>query len=118
MAQEKHALKIFQPLPKYPPNIVDLSILVPESTTAGGVQTFIQGFNQKGWLRSVNLVDIYRNSKKYPDQKSVSFTLEYRSEQGSLSSKHVEKEMKKHTPFVEKTVKNTSFREEHTYMHL
>lgn len=100
-AQSQHPPKRFQKLPEFPPNIVDLALLVPESASIAEVQQEILQGNAKGWLRKVELFDIYRNAEKYPNQKSLAFTLEYRSDSSSLTSAQVEKELKRVIQSVE-----------------
>ncbi|MEK7485454.1 MAG: phenylalanine--tRNA ligase subunit beta [Planctomycetota bacterium] len=94
-AQSQHPPKRFQKLPEYPPTILDLALLVPEITPIAEVQNEMVQGNSKGWLRKVELFDIYRNAEKYPNQKSLAFTLEYRSDSNSLTGAQVEKEIKK-----------------------
>ncbi|MBI3190038.1 MAG: phenylalanine--tRNA ligase subunit beta, partial [Ignavibacteriales bacterium] len=94
-AQAQQGKKVFQRIPEFPPITMDLALLVEEKTPMREVQQKIWTCNQKGWLTQVELFDIYRDAERYPGQKSLAFSLEFRSDKGSLTGKQVESEFEK-----------------------
>src|SRR5699024_3682808 len=71
----------YKPLPKYPANTRDMSILVDEQVPASDLKQLIR---QKGGsiLESVELFDVYTGDKMRDGHKSLAFALIYRKLEG------------------------------------
>lgn len=83
--RDKLKPKTFTPLPKYPPQIEDMTISIPEETLVGNV---IQSIKQASKLVSnVELVDIY--------ERNFTFRIYYQHPDKTLSDKEVQEVRKK-----------------------
>ena len=74
----------YTPLPKYPTVTRDLSVLCDETMTVAEVQNVMAAAGGK-LLRGVQLFDIYRGTGVPEGKKSVSFSLELRADDRTLT---------------------------------
>ena len=74
----------YTPLPKYPTVTRDLSVLCDESMTVAEVQNVMAAAGGK-LLRGIQLFDIYRGTGVPEGKKSVSFSLELRADDRTLT---------------------------------
>ena len=74
----------YTPLPKYPTVTRDLSVLCDESMTVAEVQDVMAAAGGK-LLRGIQLFDIYRGTGVPEGKKSVSFSLELRADDRTLT---------------------------------
>ena len=74
----------YTPLPKYPTVTRDLSVLCDETMTVAEVQNVIAAAGGK-LLRGIQLFDIYRGTGVPEGKKSVSFSLELRADDRTLT---------------------------------
>jgi len=81
----------FNPLPKYPSSIKDLSILVPQNTLIQDIYSAIQQSNANN-LADIDIFDIYEGLDK---GKSISFHLMFRSDDHTLTDKEIKNEFDK-----------------------
>ena len=86
--------KSYRPLPVYPVVARDLALVVDETLP---VEKLAQGIRQASGplLTSIELFDIYRGDQIAPGKKSCAFSLEYRSENHTLTQEEVERVIKK-----------------------
>jgi len=79
-----------EPLPKFPSVQRDLAVIVDESVLIGDM---IESISKAGGalLRSVRLFDIYRSEQLGNDKKSTAFSLEFRSDDKTLTVDEVAK---------------------------
>jgi len=75
--EQKYKINLW---PKYPPQIEDLTLVIPEKTYIGEVISAVKSVNQL--IGKVELTDIYENS--------YTFNIEYQSENHTLTDKEVE----------------------------
>ena len=74
----------YTPLPKYPTVTRDLSVLCDETMTVAEVQDVMAAAAGK-LLRGIQLFDIYRGTGVPEGKKSVSFSLELRADDRTLT---------------------------------
>ena len=74
----------YTPLPKYPTVTRDLSVLCDETMTVAEVQNVMTAAGGK-LLRGIQLFDIYRGTGVPEGKKSVSFSLELRADDRTLT---------------------------------
>ena len=81
---------IYKPLSKYPAVQRDLAVVVEEKVCAGDL---IKGIKNAGggFLKSVELFDIYRSPLLGEDKKSMAFSLLFRSDDRTLTVEEVAK---------------------------
>lgn len=81
---------IYKPLSKYPAVQRDLAVVVEEKVCAGDL---IKGIKNAGggFLKSVELFDIYRSPLLGADKKSMAFSLLFRSDDRTLTVEEVAK---------------------------
>ena len=84
----------FQPLPKYPAIMRDISFLIPKNILIGQILNILHKISPS-FLEKVNLFDIYMGKKIPQDSKSLSFHLVFRSSSHTLTNIEVDKEMEK-----------------------
>jgi phenylalanyl-tRNA synthetase beta chain len=82
----------FQPLPKYPAVIRDISLLIPQNILVDQVLMVLQKASSS-FLEEVDLFDIYVGKNLPQGNKSVSFHLVFRSPDHTLENKEVDKEV-------------------------
>jgi len=79
---EKHVRpKTFTPIPKYPPQIEDITVTIPEGKRVGEVVQFIK--QTSNLIQSIELVDVY--------ERNFTFRISYQHPEKTLSDKEVEK---------------------------
>lgn len=81
--------KDYQPLPKYPAIIRDLSILVPRDVLVDEVLNIIE--NVSPLIYDVDLFDIYEGEELPENKKSLSFKIIYQSNEKTLSNEETNK---------------------------
>ncbi len=84
----------YQPLPKYPAVIRDISLLVSRSIPLAQILNVIQSATPF-YLEDVDLFDIYEGNNLANQQKSVSFHLIFRASDHTLKKEEVDKLMDK-----------------------
>ena len=80
---------VYTPLPKYPAVTRDISVICDESVTVAQVESVIVAAAGK-LLRNVRLFDIYRGTGIVDGKKSMSFTMEFRANDRTLTDKDSE----------------------------
>jgi phenylalanyl-tRNA synthetase beta chain len=89
LIKESREQVTFKPLPVYPAAPRDLSIVLDDRVPAGQVIEKVR--QTAGELaRSVEIFDIYTGGQIPKGRKSVAFSINYRSNEGNLSSEEVE----------------------------
>ncbi len=83
MALEGGAVKI-RPIPRFPAIERDLSILVAEETAWAAIAKAVEG-KAPAELEDVRFVDIYKGKGIAADKKSVTLSLRFRDEDGTLT---------------------------------
>lgn len=84
----------YEPLPRYPAVIRDLSILINQDLLADEVLSAIQQSGVK-YLEDIDLFDFYEGSPLPSHKKSLSFHLIFRNSEATLTTEEVDREMKK-----------------------
>ncbi len=84
----------FQPLPKYPAIIRDISFIIAQNILVDKILSVIQKTSPIN-LEDVDLFDIYAGKSLSSDTKSLSFHLTFRANDHTLKNEEVDKEMKK-----------------------
>ncbi len=84
----------FQPLPRFPAVIRDISLFVPQGTSIERIVRTIQKAAPR-YLEDVDLFDIYEEKVRETGKYSASFHLVFRSPEKTLTAAEVEAEMKK-----------------------
>jgi len=80
----------YELLPVYPGTRRDIALVVSEATPFEAVRKVIESVTVP-ILRGVRLFDLYRGEQVGPGRKSLAFSLEYRSNTGTLTDEEVEK---------------------------
>ena len=84
----------YQPIPKYPSVMRDLSVVVGVDTRVGKVQNIIE--NGSHLLDDIDLLDWYEDPKKIGNsRKSLTFRLIFQAKDHTLTDEEVGKEMEK-----------------------
>ena len=91
----------FQPLPKYPAIIRDISFIISQNILVDKILNVIQEASPLN-LEDVDLFDVYIGKNLKSGTKSLSFHLTFRSKGHTLKNEEVDKEMEK----VYKALKN------------
>jgi phenylalanyl-tRNA synthetase beta chain len=78
-----------RPVPRFPAVERDLSIVVPEETAWRAIAQAIQSIAPTA-LEDIRFVDIYRGKGIAPDKKSVTVSLRFRDEDGTLTHETVD----------------------------
>jgi phenylalanyl-tRNA synthetase beta chain len=89
--------KTYEPIPKYPPVIEDLSMILPPKTLIADVISLIK--KQSKLIREVEVTDIY------PEKGSVTLHLTYQHTKKTLTDKEVSKIRQKIISTLEKNLK-------------
>jgi phenylalanyl-tRNA synthetase beta chain len=84
----------YRPLPKYPPVRRDLSLIVSDNTPYGALDALIRSLDLPD-LEETQYVTTYRGKPLARGQKSLTTTLVFRSEEGTLTSEQVEPQVAK-----------------------
>lgn len=85
LAEEK---KKFQPLPRFPAVLRDLSLMVEERVKAGDLLQAIWEGGQ-GLLKEVKIFDLYRGKPVPPGKKSLAFRIKYQHPERTLTDEEV-----------------------------
>lgn len=85
--------KEFKPLSKYPSVMRDISLLVRASVKIGDIIQEIQLINQR-LIEDVDLIDEYRDPK-WNNQQSITLRIVFQSDEKTLTSREVDREMEK-----------------------
>lgn len=88
MSLKSGPIKI-QPIPRFPAIDRDLSILVPEQTAWTQIAQAVESVSSDE-LEEVRFVDIYRGKGIAPDKKSVTLSLRFRDDFGTLTHETVD----------------------------
>lgn len=80
--------KRFAPLPRYPSIKRDISMLADDSVSASSIFEVIKN-EAKDLVRSIDVFDLYKGQQIEPGKKSLAYTLEYRSDEGTLKDEEV-----------------------------
>ena len=96
--------KTMRPLPKYPPVVRDLVILVPESVSFRSVQDLVTKYTPKNILESLELFDVYQGKQIENGMVSLGFRIVYRSPSRSLTDREINK---LHDKMTTKVLKET-----------
>jgi phenylalanyl-tRNA synthetase beta chain len=84
----------YRPLPKYPPVRRDLSLIVSDNTPYDALDALIRSLDLPD-LEETQYVTTYRGKPLARGQKSLTTTLVFRSEEGTLTSEQVEPQVAK-----------------------
>ena len=84
----------FQPLPKYPAIIRDISFIIAQNILVDKILNIIQKASPAN-LEDVDLFDVYVGKNLSSGVKSISFHLTFRANDHTLKNEEVDKEMKK-----------------------
>ena len=96
--------KPYQPLPRFPAAQRDLSLIVDEDLTWAQVAETVEDVKQP--LRvAVDYVTTYRGKPVEPGRKSVTLTLVYRSDTGTLRSEQVDEQVRQVVAAADKKLK-------------
>ncbi len=76
--------------PKFPPIVLDVSIIVDSQVDWGKVEKLVKSFNPE-LIKGVELLEVYKDDKIGVDKKSFTFRLTYLSEDRTLVSEEVAK---------------------------
>jgi phenylalanyl-tRNA synthetase beta chain len=75
--------KRFEPLPKFPPVLRDMSVVVKRTVKSASISEIIRR-EGGGIVESVTLFDVYEGGKIPPSEKALAFRITYRSKEGTL----------------------------------
>lgn len=81
--QTKH----YEPLAKFPSMVFDISVLVNKTSTVAELEKLIQSSDPLGLIRSVQLFDIYEGENIPEGEKSLTFHVELRHDERTLTEK-------------------------------
>ena len=81
-------------MPRFPPALRDIALILPEDTTAERVLVEIRAAGGD-LLRGVRLFDLYRGDSIPAATKSFAFALTYQADDRTLTDKEVDKAHKK-----------------------
>jgi phenylalanyl-tRNA synthetase beta chain len=84
----------FTPVPRFPPALRDISLIMQEAITAERVLQEIRAVGGD-LLRQVQLFDLYRGESIPPGTKSFTYALTYQADDRTLTDKEVDKAHKK-----------------------
>lgn len=86
--------KKYKPLPNYPTVIRDLAFITDKVVPVAEMQTTIYKAGGE-LLKTIEIFDIYSGDQIEPDKKSCAFTLQFLSEDRTLTDKEIEKGINK-----------------------
>ncbi|MEE9126043.1 MAG: phenylalanine--tRNA ligase subunit beta, partial [Planctomycetota bacterium] len=86
--------KRYQPIPRFPPQPVDVAFLVPAAARVADLQQFLVDANPK-LVRKVELFEVYRGDGLPEDKKSLNFTVTLGAEDRTLTATDEEKYLAK-----------------------
>lgn len=76
----------YEPLPRYPPVVQDIAVIVDADRLVGDVQSVIE---QNGLVRAVELFDVYEGEGVPASKKSLAFSITYQSSDKTLTDREV-----------------------------
>lgn len=82
----------FEPLPKYPAIVRDISILVDSSVRVADVLNLLYSINAK-LVEDVDLIDFYEDAKLGKNKKSLTFRIVFRSDERTLADSEADREV-------------------------
>ncbi len=88
MAQAARFERSFKPLPKYPASRRDMAFIFGESVPAGEVIRHAQSLELE-FIRRVDILDLYHGGQISAGKKSLAFSIEYRSDDRTLTAEEV-----------------------------
>jgi phenylalanyl-tRNA synthetase beta chain len=84
----------YTPVPRFPPALRDIAVIVDEAVTADRLLSEIR--TAGGWLlRDIRLFDVYRGESIPAGTKSLAYALTYQADDRTLTDKEVDKAHKK-----------------------
>jgi phenylalanyl-tRNA synthetase beta chain len=92
LLEKAHGWKLYSPIPKFPPVIRDIAILVHESLDTGPIANDIHK-NGGEFLKQVNLFDVFVGQQIEPGYKSLAFTLTFFSARRTLTEEEVDSQI-------------------------
>lgn len=96
--------KGYSPLPAYPSSKRDLALLVPDSIRWEDVRSCLLSNGGK-WLESCELFDVYRGEGVPAGSASCAVRLSFRSREGTLTDKQVDKQLRRTLDQLDKTLR-------------
>ncbi|MGP1585168.1 MAG: phenylalanine--tRNA ligase subunit beta [Schwartzia sp. (in: firmicutes)] len=84
----------YQPLPKYPPILRDLAVLVADSVAAADIDRVMKKHGGS-YLKEVTLFDVYTGPQVAGGKKSLAFTLHFQSNDKTLTDNEVDDAIEK-----------------------
>ncbi|MEJ2724842.1 MAG: phenylalanine--tRNA ligase subunit beta [Deltaproteobacteria bacterium] len=106
LAGKSREVRHFEPLTKFPAVYRDLSLVLARGTESAQIQDIIKREGGK-LVESATLFDHYEGGKIDPSEKAVAFRICYRSKEGTLDGRDVNK---LHEAIIKKIAKETSAR--------
>ncbi|UOF92695.1 phenylalanine--tRNA ligase subunit beta [Fodinisporobacter ferrooxydans] len=92
----------FVPMPKYPAIVRDIAVVIDRQIHASSLLNTIRNAGGE-WVRQVKIFDVFESAQIGEHKKSVAITIEYRSDQRTLTDEEVQN--------VHQTILDTLFRE-------
>ncbi len=102
LSQFDGRIKIYEPIPKVPPLIRDIAVLVPDTTIYKDVLEKIKKSGGK-MLKRVELFDYYKGKEIAKNKKSFAFRLYFQLQDKTLSAEEVNKQQEKIMEAIEAT---------------
>ncbi len=90
LARYAGSRRSFVPIPRFPPTLQDLSVIVDEATPVGAMERVMRAAGGR-LLRSVTPIDVYRGGSIPPGKKSVTFRLTYQADDRTLTDAEVQR---------------------------
>lgn len=87
LVQNGRAEKRFTPLAKFPSMTFDVSVLVDKKSKVAELEKVVRSADSERIIESVNLFDIYEGKNIPDDKKSLSFSIEIRHPERTLTEK-------------------------------
>ncbi|MEK9159655.1 MAG: phenylalanine--tRNA ligase subunit beta [Patescibacteria group bacterium] len=87
LVQNGRAEKRFTPLPKFPSMSFDVSVLVSKKSKVADLEKAIRSADSDKLIESVTLFDIYEGKNIPDDKKSLSYSIEIRHSERTLTEK-------------------------------
>ncbi len=84
---------VYRPLPRYPSVTRDLALIAPHEVTVGQIEACIKESGGK-YLKSVSLFDIYEGPGIPEGSRSTAYSLELRSDEGTLTDAHADETLR------------------------
>ena len=90
LIKKANVIKSYKVISKYPLVKMDLAIVVDESILYKNILEIIK-IAGKGFVKKIELFDIYRGKQIGPDKKSLAFTIEYGTDDKTLTCEEAKK---------------------------